>query len=166
MLSSIVDKRNTGPRQTPEWTVETLDEYTKQQGNAISWAKRARQGEFVKDPSEILDLTLPMAFYCVMTWMVVAFAFGRSTPAFLTMAGMTDTGIEHVLQLPGLALALASLGSGVVSATVLAPQLNRDSFVWGIKGVCGGPLAVLELRALEPLITRRELEGIRTKPGP
>jgi hypothetical protein len=107
-----------------------------------------------------------MALYCVMTWMLVAFAFGRSTPAFLSMAGMTDTGIEHVFQLPGLALALASLGSGVVSSTVLAPQLNRDSFVWGIKGVCGGPLAVLELRGLEPLITRGELEGIRTKPGP
>lgn len=111
----------------------------------------------MKDPSEVLDLTLPMTAYCVTTWLMVAFAFGRSTPAFLDLVGIADTSLTQIFQVPGLILALASLGSGVVSSTVLAPQLNRDTFVWGVKGFCGGPVAVLELQGLDPLITRGEL---------
>lgn len=158
LVLSLTDKRNTGPRQTPDWTVEKLDEYTKQQGRAVSWAKRAKLGEFVKDPNELLVLSLPMTFYCVMTWFIVAFAFGRSTPAFLTMIGSEGSGFNEFLQAPGLALAAASLGSSIFSGIILAPQLNRDVFTWSVKGFCGGPLAVLELRGLEPLITQGELQ--------
>ena len=135
-----------------------MDEYTKQQGKAVSWAKRAKLGEFVKDPNELLVLSLPMSLYCVMTWFIVAFAFGRSTPAFLTMIGSEGSSLNGVFQAPGLALAVASLGSSIFNAAILAPQQNRDVFTWAVKGFCGGPLAVLELRGLEPLITQGELQ--------
>eukprot|EP00980_Cylindrotheca_fusiformis_P030731 scaffold25320_cov122-Cylindrotheca_fusiformis.AAC.1 len=117
----------------------------------------------MKDPGEILELSPPMTAYCVTTWMVVAFAFGRSTPAFLTLLGLTDSSIPQILQVPGLILALASLGSGIVNATVFAPSLNRDSFVWAMKGACGGPIAVMELQGLGPLITRGEYEENQKK---
>ena len=51
LVLSLTDKRNTGPRQTPDRTVGKLDDYTKQQGRAVSWAQRAKLGEFVKDPN-------------------------------------------------------------------------------------------------------------------
>jgi hypothetical protein len=159
-----LDKRNTGPLQTPDWTVEKLDEYTKQQGKAISWAKRAKEGEFVKDPNEVLDLSFSTSLYCITTWFLVAFAFGRSTPAFLDLVGLESySGIPEGLQGPGLVLALASVGSAIVNSVILAPQQNRDGFIWSVKGLCGGPLATLELRDLKPLITRGESEAQKTK---
>ncbi len=49
----FLDKRNTGPRQTPEWTVESLDEYTTAQGRAISWARRAKEGAMGKVTQDV-----------------------------------------------------------------------------------------------------------------
>lgn len=152
------DKRNTGPRQTPDWTPEDIDELTGQQGKAYSWAKRARANRMVTDEEEILVLNFPMTAYCLFSSSFCAFAYGRSTPTFLNMVGIGDTSIAESLQGPGLALILAAIGSSIVSATILAPQLNRSSFVWGLKGLCGGPLAILRLRELEALITQAELE--------
>lgn len=112
----------------------------------------------MKDDAEILTLTTPMAAYCLFTCFLCSFAYGRSTPAFLSMVGVSDTSFVELLQGPGLVLILAAIGSSIVSANILAPPLNRSSFVWGFKGLCGGPLAILQLRELEALITRAEYE--------
>jgi len=155
----FADKRNTGPRQTPNWTPEEIDELTERQGKAFSWAKRARANRLVIDEEEIMALDFPMTAYCLFASSFCAFAFGRSTPTFLSTVGIIDTSItESVLRGPGLALILAAIGSSIVSATILAPELNRSSFVWGLKGLCSGPLAILRLRELDVLITQAEFE--------
>jgi hypothetical protein len=154
----FLDKRNTGPRQTPEWTVESLDEYTKTQGRAISWARRAKEGAFVKDPAEVLDLSFGLRMYCIFVAIELAFAFGRSSHPFLEQfLGIPDAGsLPATLQAPGLALAVAGIASGAVCGFVLAPERNRSSFVWAIKGLLGGPLVLRELLGLEALITQGE----------
>jgi hypothetical protein len=159
----LPDNRNTGPRQTPDWTAEKLDEYTKMQGQAISWARRAREGEFVKDPYEYLDLPVGMRLYGVFTAFYLSAAFGRSTLPFLeTTWGIMDhdssSQLTSLLQVPGLALIVASLGSSVFCGLLLAPERNRSSFVWAVKGFTGGPLAIREIKGLESLITRGEQE--------
>ena len=154
------DKRNTGPQQTPDWTVEKLDESLKRQGEAISWARRAKLGEFVKDPFETLDLPLGIRLYFVLTAFWLSFAYGRSTSPFLeNMLGLGDgRQIVALMQAPGLALALACVGSSAVCGFLLAPERNRSSFVWAVKGFLGGPLAITQLRDLEALITLGEKE--------
>lgn len=162
-ISNALDKRNVGPRQTPDWTPELLDEYTAQQGKAISWAKKARMGEFLKDPDE--DLTqMPIIFrvYCALTAFEIAFAYGRSTPTFLLQSWNLQSdqtqGFMSVFQSLGLALCVGAIGGGVVCGALLAPEKNRSSFVWGVKGLIAGPLAVRQLRELDALITRGEKE--------
>jgi len=157
------DKRNTGPRPTPDWTPERIDEYTQAQGRAIDWARRAKMGDFLQDPLELLDLNVAMRIYLAFTVLELSLTFGRSTPAFLGMIGFTpDDSIAStlftVLQAQGLALTAANLGSCVLCGAILAPPLNRNSVVWAVKGFLGGPLAVLELRNAQTLITRGESE--------
>eukprot|EP00535_Pseudo-nitzschia_heimii_P007978 CAMPEP_0197177462 /NCGR_PEP_ID=MMETSP1423-20130617/3056_1 /TAXON_ID=476441 /ORGANISM="Pseudo-nitzschia heimii, Strain UNC1101" /LENGTH=342 /DNA_ID=CAMNT_0042627007 /DNA_START=253 /DNA_END=1281 /DNA_ORIENTATION=- len=163
-VQPFADKRNTGPAQTPDWTPEKLDEYAIQQGRAQDWARRSRKGEFVKDPSEISDLSVAVRLYAVSTAFFVSFAFGRATPKFLSEILHVGTkssaqGLQEVLQFPASALALASLGSCILCAAVLAPERNRGVISWGLKGLFGGPLTILELRQLESLITREEEEA-------
>lgn len=153
-----IDKVNTGPKQVPEWTVEKLDEYTASQSRAMKWANRAKLGEFVKDPDEILDLSLPFRIYFILSSLEVAFAFGRSSTLFLQdFIGIVDTNVQRsildTMQAPGLALIVASVGSSIVCSFILAPSKNRSAFTWFVKGFVGGPLAVRRLRELEPLIT-------------
>ena len=156
------DKRNTGPKLTPDWTPERIDEYTKRQGQAIDWARRARMGEFVKDPMEVLDLNFAMRLYLVLNVMEISFAFGQSTPTLLeTMLGLSAASLQQVLpllQAPGLALTAANVASCIICASILAPPLNRDGTIWAIKGFLGGPLAVLQLQGAEALRTRGETE--------
>ncbi|KAG7342013.1 hypothetical protein IV203_007105 [Nitzschia inconspicua] len=152
------EKRNTGPRQTPDWTPERLDEYAKMQGRAQSWARRAKLGEFVKDPFESLDSPIEFRLYAVLTAWFVAFSFGRATPAFLrdVVGSWSDPDIHSLtdtLQVPALALALASMGSSIICGALLAPEKNRSVLVWAVKGFFGGPLAVRQLRELDELIT-------------
>ena len=155
------DKRNTSPAQTPDWTPEKLDEYAIQQGKAQSWARRSRMGEFVKDPSEISDLSVTVRLYAISTAFFVSFAFGRATPKFLSEILHVGTvssaqGLQDVLQFPASVLSLVSLGSCILCAAVLAPERNRSVTSWGLKGLFGGPLTILELRQLDSLITRGE----------
>jgi len=162
-VQPFADKRNTGPAQTPDWTPEKLDEFAKQQGRAQSWARASKLGRFVKDPYESSSLPAETQLYAVATAFFVAFAFGRATPKFLTdllHIGTTSSAqsLQEVLQIPGLALAVASLGSGLVCAVALAPGKNRSSLLWGIKGFLGGPPTVLQLRSLDTLITFGEQE--------
>lgn len=165
-VQPFADKRNTGPSQTPDWTPEKLDEYAIQQGRAQSWARRARMGEFMKDPSEVSDLSTTVRLYAISTAFFFAFAYGRATPKFLSEmlnAGTIGTAesVQGVLQIPALVLALASLGSGILCASVLAPERNRSVISWGLKGFFGGPLTVLELKELGSLITREESENAK-----
>lgn len=153
------DKRNTGPKQTPDWTVERIDEYTKRQGKAVDWARRARLGEFVKDPLEVLDLDAVKRLYMVFTVAEMALAFGKSTPRFFEMVGISEySGFLTALQVPGLALLLVNIGASVFCGAFEAPPKNRSGTVWAIKGFLGGPLALLELRDAKVLITRGETE--------
>lgn len=171
MYDHTTEKRNTGPRQTPDWTPERLDEYAKMQGKAQSWARRAKLGEFVKDPFETMDSPVEFRLYAVFTAWFIAFAFGRATPAFLSdvVGSWTSTDIRNLtdgLHVPALALGLASLGSSAVCAALLAPERNRSVLVWAVKGFFGGPLAVRQLRELDQLITledqqKREAEAKR-----
>jgi hypothetical protein len=154
-----VDKRNVGPKQTPEWTVERIDAYVETQGRAVSWARRARMGEFVTDPFETLDMTLGLRIYCLLTTFGIAFSFGRSTPTFLQSFFHVDnpeTLVQGPLQTPALVFLLASLGSSAVCGFLLAPERKRNSFYWAVKGLLGGPLAIAQLKGLETRVTRQE----------
>ncbi|CAJ1934579.1 unnamed protein product [Cylindrotheca closterium] len=161
----FADKRNVGPRQTPDWTPEAIDELTKKQGQAQSWARRSRANRMVTDDGELLVLNFPMTAYCLFTSFLSAFAYGKSTPTFLNMVGMSDTTFSDLLQAPGLILILTCIGSSFYSASVLAPPLNRSSLVWAFKGLCGGPFAILELRELDPLISRAEYDKENNNTG-
>lgn len=155
----FADRRNVGPKLTPDWTPEKLDEYGKSQGRALAWARRAKMGEFVKDPLETLDLPLLFKAYAILTAFFVAFAFGRATPNLLVELNMSSsTEMLGQLQAPAFAMIVGSLGSAVVNGVVLAPSKNRSKVVWAVKGLLAGPIAVAQLRALEDLITRGQEE--------
>jgi len=157
----FADKRNTGPRQNPDWTPEMLDEEGRKAGQAQAWARKARAGEFKGDPFEILSIEGSLQAYSVITTIFVAFAFGNSTARLFDLLSISDAnGIVDLLQGPALAMVLASIGSSITCAVVLAPGNNRNSFVWGIKGYAAGPLAVLQLKELDSLITRGEAEEL------
>lgn len=175
-MSSFVptEKRNTGPRQTPDWTPERLDEYAKMQGKAQSWARRSKLREFVKDPYETMESPITFQLYAIFTSWFIAFAFGRATPVFLgdvAAESLTATDIHNwmdTLHVPALALALASFGSSVFCAALLAPERNRSVLVWAMKGLFGGPLAVQQLQELDQLITledqqKKEVEAKRER---
>ena len=145
-----------------------IDEYARQQGRAQDWARRSKLGEFVKDPSETSELAPEVRLYAIFTAVFFAFSYGRATPKFLADILHIGTissaqGLQDVLQIPALSLALASLGSSVVCAAFLAPERNRSAITWGLKGFFGGPLTVLQLRQLDALITREEEEALKTK---
>lgn len=145
-----------------------LDEYAKQRGRAQDWARKAKLGEFVKDPSETSELAPEVRIYAIFTAFFFAFSFGRATPKFLAdvlHVGTTSSaqGLQGVLQIPALTLAVAAVGSSIVCAAVLAPERNRDAIMWGLKGFFGGPLTVLELRELNTLITREETDAAKAK---
>ena len=166
-VQPFADKRNTGPAQVPDWTPERIDEQAKKTGEAIAWAKKAKAGQFKKDPDEILAIEGALQAYCMASALTVAFAFGRASPSALKLLGWTDDaahGLIDAVHIPALALLVASLGSAVVSSIVLAPGKNRNGFVWGLKGLAGGPLAIFRLQGLEPLITQAEADKLASKP--
>ena len=149
----FAEKRNIGPRQTPDWTAERLDEWGAQQGRAISWARKAKEGEFVGDPMETLDMEFPQRAYSILTAFVVAAAFGRSTPTFLANIGVESSSLlEELLQAPAAALLLAAVGSSVYCAYQAAGK-NRNKLLWLVKGFLGGPLVVRQLTGLAGLTT-------------
>jgi len=126
----------------------------------LEWARRARDGEFRKDDDERAAVEGSLRIYASIACLFVSFAFGRSTPAALSLAGINASGegglLLDILQVPALALVAAGIGSSIVSGVVLAPGKNRSSLTWFLKGLLGGPLAVLKLRELEGLKTRGE----------
>lgn len=145
---------------TPDWTPAMLDEEGIRAGKAMSWAREARAGEFQTDPFEILSIEGPLQFYSIVTTLLVAFAFGNSSSKLLESVlkfNQSDSSaLLNLMQGPALAFVLASVGSSVFCGVFLAPQKKRNSFVWGVKGFAGGPLAIKQLKDLDTLITRGE----------
>ena len=144
----FADKRNVSPTpMTPDWTPEKLDEWGRKQGKAQAWARRAREGEFVKDPLETTELDTTQQAFSILSGLMIATAFGKSSPTFLVqMTGLLpdNAAAESLLgamQAPAFGLLAASLGS-VVVCVLQAKEKNRDPVVWAIKGLLGGPLTV------------------------
>jgi hypothetical protein len=169
----FADKRNTGPKQTPDWTVEQLDAWGKQQGRVESWARKARQGAYVNDPLESLDsLTLEQRLFSILTAFVTTVSFGKATPNFVRLIGMfvtkssdSDNGIVledtlAILQIPAVLLLVVAVGSSLFCG-IKAPEKNRSPTVWGIKGILGGPFAIQQLLAASTRITQQEQDDIR-----
>lgn len=161
LLSNVIDKRNVGPKQTPDWTPEMLDEEGKKAGRAMSWAREQAAAEYKKDPYELLNIEGSLQVYSIFTTLIVAFAFGNSSSKFLDIlnVGSDASSLLETLQVPALAFVVASIGS-CIGCVVLASQKNRSAFVWGIKGFAGGPLAISQLRTLDGLITKGEADKL------
>jgi len=154
------DNKNVGPRQTPLWTAEKLDEAGRKAGQAQAWARKQRMGELRKDPFEVLAVEGTLRVYSIFVAIAIALAYGQSTPTALTMLGYeSDNNALDFFRVPSLALAVAGLGSAILNGVALAPGKKRSSFVWALKGLFGGPLAVKQLRELDELKTIGELEG-------
>jgi hypothetical protein len=162
-VQPFADKRNVGPKITPDWTPEKLDEWGKKQGEALAWARKAKEGLFVTDPNETLDLTLPQRAFSILVAFLAATAFGQSTPTFLTSVLGSDPdssilAVPAALQPFALVLVVSALGSSIVSV-MFSQKLNRNMIIWGIKGLLGGPLTVLQIRQLDALITQSEQDA-------
>ena len=157
----LIDNTNKGPRQTPLWTPEMLDEAGKKAGEAQAWARKARMGELKKDPFEMLAVEGELRVYSIFVAITGALGFGNATPKALQMLGLgsgADNALDF-LQIPALALVVAGIGSAVANGVIYAPPKRRSSFVWGVKGLMGGPLAVRQLQELDDLKTVGEFEG-------
>lgn len=159
--SGAIDNTNKGPRQTPLWTPEKLDEAGKKAGEAQAWARKARMGALKSDPFEALTVEGELRLYSIFVAIIISGAYGNSTPKALDMIGLASNDLIP-LKITGLALIFAGLGSAIVNGVGLAPPRRRSSFVWGVKGLFGGPLAVIQLRELDVLKTNEESEGQRS----
>lgn len=148
---ACTDKRNVGPQQTPDWTPERIDESMKDRGKVYDWARQVRAGEIISDEFESPNIEGTLRLYSIASAVTIAFAFGRSTQTllvdFLQMSNSEANGVVDALQGPGLAIVLASIGSSIASY-ILASQQGRGKLIWGLKGLLGGPPAILQLRSL------------------
>lgn len=161
----FADRRNTGPRQTPDWTPEKLDDWGRQRGRAMAWARRAKEGEFVSDPYESLDLNRSQRIYSAFTLLLAALVFGKSTPTMLASASVDlPTNSFDLLQLPTIVLVISCVGFAGICASQASGK-NRNTIVWFVKGLLGGPLAASQLRSLGSLITVHETEVKENKRG-
>lgn len=99
--------------------------------------------------------------YSIFVFLLTAFAYGRATPSLFQLLHQDDIarGVQELAQVPALVAVLSAVGSCVANSFFLAPQKNRSGFVWGVKGLVGGPVAIAELRSLDALQTRGELEA-------
>ena len=146
------DKNKVRPANwQPEWTPEMIDEEGRRRGETYNWARKAREEKKKIDPAETLSIEGGLRVYSILSAVTISFAYGKASPAGLDMIGLHgETAADFLFTLQGLALSLivASIGSSVVSSVILAPEKNRSSFVWAVKGLAGGPLAILQLRSL------------------
>lgn len=148
------DGRNTGPKWTPNWTAEQLDEEGKRRGQAISWARKAKEGEYATDPYEALRAEREQRLYAMFASLFISITYGKSTSTFLTFTvGLDSTKVQPLLELlqyPALAVALAAFGSCGVN-WFMAREKKRSGFVWAVKGFMGGPNSIMELKNLNDL---------------
>ncbi|KAI2489298.1 hypothetical protein MHU86_25291 [Fragilaria crotonensis] len=152
----FADKRNVGPQQTPLWTPDKLDEEGRKLGRASDWARQAKAGAFIQDPAEILAIDGGLRVYSIITSLFIAFAFGHVTEGFIDALHLDPT-LQGALQPPSLTIVVANIGSSIFAYTK-ASDKNRSKFVWGVKGLLGGPVAVFQLSGLNELRTRAEQE--------
>jgi hypothetical protein len=119
-------------------------------------------GSLKKDPFEDMSIEGELRLYSIITTMVVCLAYGNSTPRAFEMMGLSvaSNNVDlTIVKIVALGVIVAGLGSALVNGVALAPPRRRSSFVWGVKGLFGGPLAVLQLRVLDELKTNEEIEG-------
>lgn len=158
----FADKRNITPKNwTPDWTIERLDDWGIQQGKAQSWARKARDGEFIQDPNETYNLQLNQRIYSIITTLIITISFGNSTPEFLInisklFISLDDVNIFlNIIKIPAITLLIISIGSSIL-CTIEAPKKNRNQLIWFIKGILGGPFTIQYLQELTSLITQGE----------
>lgn len=147
-------------RQDLEVALKRIDDLQEEQNRAARWARKVRLESLVKDEYENLNLNLVQRINSVVTGVLVALSFGKSTPTFFQSTIHMDGGDDLVsllqnLQVPAFALLSASVGSGILCA-VSAPEKRRNGFTWLLKGLLGGPLVIRELKDLPSLITYAE----------
>lgn len=169
----FADRRNVAKTKlVPNFTPQSLDEYTKRQGKTVDWARKTKAERLILDRQERLEIALPQRVYSMLTGLLVATAFGKSTPIFLTqtlnlVSSLDETKLEELLDLlkaPAIALIVAAVGSSVYCA-ITASRKQRNSVVWTIKGLLGGPLTVSQLRTLSPLtVTQGDLDAASKAP--
>ncbi|GKY91282.1 hypothetical protein MPSEU_000100700 [Mayamaea pseudoterrestris] len=160
-VASYRSKRNVGPRMTPDWTAQRIDDELNRQGDAISWARNARDDQLMIDDAESLDLGVLQQVYSVATAILISMSFGKATPAFLTMLGVDGASYQtsqilDVLKIPAVGLLAASLASSVL-CSLKAPEKKRNPIIWTFRGLLGGPLTIGQLQQLPQLLTRAEL---------
>jgi len=158
----FADVKPSAASSNPYWTPAKLDEWGKMRGKVIADAQREQADQLVADRMETLDLEPPLRLYTILTGSLSSVAFGKATPTFLAQVlhvSNVESGLE-VIKLPAAALLLACLGSSVFCATQ-ASQKKRNAVVWTLRGLLGGPLAIVQLKDLPDLVTRREFEARR-----
>jgi hypothetical protein len=159
----FAEKRNVGPKQTPDWTVEQIDDWGKQQGRVESWARNAKLGAYVSDPMERFDsLVLSQRLYSILTSFLTAIAFGNATPQLLLwinasydITAISDNFID-ILRVPSSILLILAFGSSIYCGSQ-APTKNRSTMVWGIKGLLGGPITIQQFQSMSTRQTQEEL---------
>jgi len=148
------DSVNVGPKWTPNWTAEQLDEEGKKRGQAIAWARKAKEGQFVTDPYESLLIENEQRLYAILASIFITIAYGKSTTPFLTsIVGLDISNVQSTLELlqyPALVIVLAAIGSCGANWTI-AREKKRSGIVWAIKGFMGGPASIMQLRNLNDL---------------
>ena len=136
-----------------------LDEEGRKAGKAQAWARAARAGEFAKDRFEFMNVEGGLQTYSIITSLFTAFSFGRATPKLLEMVQMDASSVLEIMQSVSFIIILISVGSSVFCGTILAPGKNRSALAWGVKGYAGGLLAIGQLKDLNDLKTKGELES-------
>ena len=157
-----------GPKQTPDWTVEQIDAWGKQQGRVESWARKAKLGAFVNDPMESLDtINLSQRLYSIVVSFITAMAFGKATPNLIHWINHWDNAASDgnivisndvltVLQVPSIILLLVSFGSSLYCGSQATPK-NRSVSVWILKGMLGGPFTIQQIQSLTSRQTQQQV---------
>jgi len=141
-----------GPRQTPDWTPEKLDEEGRKRGDIL----QAKEGKFTKDKYESLTIEGSMQRYSIFAVAFIAFA---SSDASSNSLELLNLGIlSNIMQFVVFKLVIIQAVASILCGAVFAPMKNRSRFVWGVKGLVGGPLAIIQLNKLDELMTLDEVE--------
>ena len=152
----FASRKKSATRRQPEWTPEMLDEEGRRRGQTYDWARRVREEKETSirktDSAETIDVNGGSRVYATVFSLLSSIAYGKATPQALEWIDVaTATTITTSLHGIALMFVLTSIASSAYSSTVLAPQKNRNSFIWAVKGFVGGPLAVVHLKELDNL---------------
>jgi hypothetical protein len=151
-------RRTNGAALVPkgDWTVERLDAWSRQQKELQIWANRERERKIQADAVENFDSLGVGKLVSIGTAFTTAFAFGRATPTFWVTLLQHDLAELAIVQALAVALLCTCAGSAGYCG-YLAPQLQRSRTLWTLKGLLGGPVAVLQLRSADRLQTAGEI---------